>query len=89
MLVGAAHLREGTRATYRSKLLRLREAVIGTGCATGKPVKLSADTASRPYTSAELAALWRGPAASRPPTCAEAAGCSSPWAGAAGSTRPR
>ncbi|MFI7640387.1 hypothetical protein [Nonomuraea sp. NPDC049400] len=50
--------REGTRATYRSKWLRLRQAVIGTGCATGKPVKLSADTASRPYTNAELAALW-------------------------------
>ncbi|GAA3161153.1 hypothetical protein GCM10010466_60120 [Planomonospora alba] len=56
--VGCAHLASGTRATYRSRLLRLREAVLGGDCTTGRPVKLSASTASRPYTPTELTALW-------------------------------
>ncbi|WP_196450583.1 hypothetical protein [Planomonospora sp. ID82291] len=55
---GCLHLASGTRATYRSRLLRLREAVLGGECATGRPVKLSASTASRPYAPTELAALW-------------------------------
>lgn len=47
-----------TKANYRSKLLLLREAVIGSDCRTGKPVKLSASTLSKPYTQAEISALW-------------------------------
>ncbi|GAA0966127.1 hypothetical protein [Actinocorallia libanotica] len=58
VLVGCAHLGEATRANYRSKLLRLREAVLGGDCATGTPARLSGSAASRPYSRAEQAALW-------------------------------
>jgi hypothetical protein len=58
VLVGCAHLGESSRANYRSKLLRLREAVIGGDCITGKPARLSGSQASRPYTRAEQVALW-------------------------------
>lgn len=56
--IGCAHLGEATRANYRSKLLRLREALLGGDCRTGTPAKLSGSAASRPYTAAERAALW-------------------------------
>lgn len=56
--VGCPAASEATRGNYRSRLLRLREAVIGPDLVTGRPVKLSASAASRPYTSAETAALW-------------------------------
>ncbi|XVQ11148.1 hypothetical protein ACQP1W_00805 [Spirillospora sp. CA-255316] len=58
VLVGCAHLGESSRANYRSKLLRLREAVLGGDCATGKPSRLSGSQASRPYTRVEQVALW-------------------------------
>ncbi|MEU6750062.1 hypothetical protein ABZ914_27935 [Spirillospora sp. NPDC046719] len=56
-LVGIA-ASDRTKANYRSKLLLLREAVIGSDCRTGKPIKLSASTQSKPYTPAEISALW-------------------------------
>lgn len=49
---------EATRGNYRSRLLRLREAVIGPDLVSGRPVRLSASAASRPYSPAETAALW-------------------------------
>lgn len=58
VLVGCAALSPATRGNYRSKLLRLREAVIGGDCVTGKPVKLSASDAAKPYSPAERSALW-------------------------------
>ncbi|MFF2353819.1 hypothetical protein ACFVVL_29055 [Kitasatospora sp. NPDC058115] len=58
VLVGCPTAGEATRGNYRSRLLRLREAVIGPEMATGRPVKLSASTASRPYASSEITALW-------------------------------
>lgn len=58
VLVGCASVGEATRANYRSKLLRLREAVNGGDCMTGKPARLSGSSASHPYTGAEQAALW-------------------------------
>jgi hypothetical protein len=64
---------EATRGNYRSRLLRLREAVVGPPLVTGKPVKLSASDASRPYSPAEQAALW-GWAAGQP-TAALRSGC--------------
>ncbi|MEV6865646.1 hypothetical protein AB0M44_32185 [Streptosporangium subroseum] len=57
-VLGCTHLTNGTKGTYRSKLLRLREAILGGDCATGKPVKLTASDAARPYTPAQMAALW-------------------------------
>ncbi|MEO5876280.1 MAG: hypothetical protein ABIS86_21745 [Streptosporangiaceae bacterium] len=56
--VGCAQAGEATRANYRSKLLRLREAVLGGDCATGRPARLSGSAASLPYTTAEQSALW-------------------------------
>lgn len=56
--VGCADLGQATRGNYRSKLLRLREALLGGECRTGAPEKLSGSAASRPYTPAEQAALW-------------------------------
>lgn len=56
--VGCPAASEATRGNYRSRLLRLREAAIGPDLATGRPVKLSASAASRPYSPAETAALW-------------------------------
>ncbi|WP_256727408.1 hypothetical protein [Streptomyces acidiscabies] len=56
--VGCPAASEATRGNYRSRLLRLREAVIGPDLATGRPVKLSASAASRPYSRTETAALW-------------------------------
>ncbi|MCP2340659.1 hypothetical protein [Actinomadura rupiterrae] len=47
-----------SRGNYRTKLHRLREAVLGPDCQTGKPVKLSAATAAKPYTDSEVARLW-------------------------------
>jgi hypothetical protein len=56
--VGCSHLGEASRANYRSKLLRLREALTGGDCTTGRPARLSGSTASHPYTRSEQAALW-------------------------------
>lgn len=56
--VGCSHLGDASRGNYRSKLLRLREALIGGDCATGEPARLSGSPASRPYTGSEQAALW-------------------------------
>lgn len=56
--VGCSHLGEASRANYRSKLLRLREALTDGDCVTGKPARLSGSTASRPYSRSEQAALW-------------------------------
>jgi hypothetical protein len=56
--LGCAHLADGTKGTYRSKLLRLREAVLGGDCVTGKPARLSSSDGARPYTPAQMAALW-------------------------------
>jgi len=56
--VGCSHLGDASRANYRSKLLRLREALMGGDCATGRPTQLSGSAASRPYTRNEQAALW-------------------------------
>jgi hypothetical protein len=56
--VGCAQAGEATRANYRSKLLRLREAVLGGDCKTGPPARLSGSAASRPYSAAEQSALW-------------------------------
>ena len=58
VLVGCPAAGQATRGNYRSRLLRLREAVIGPELATGRPVKLSASNAPRPYTRTETAALW-------------------------------
>ncbi|WP_242910730.1 hypothetical protein [Actinomadura terrae] len=58
VLVGCAHLGESSRANYRSKLLRLREAVLGGDCATGTPARLSSSPTSYPYTRAEQVSLW-------------------------------
>ncbi|QKW32672.1 hypothetical protein HUT06_00325 [Actinomadura sp. NAK00032] len=58
ILVGCAHLGEASRANYRSKLLRLREALFGGVCATGAPARLSGSVASCPYTRAEQVSLW-------------------------------
>ncbi|MEV5573430.1 hypothetical protein AB0L06_25590 [Spirillospora sp. NPDC052269] len=58
VMVGCAELGQATRGTYRSKLLRLREALLGGDCRTGPAARLSAAAAQRPYTPAEQAALW-------------------------------
>lgn len=63
--VGCPHLGEGTRGNYRTRLLRLREIVLGGECRTGKPTKLSASTPNRPYSRTEIADLW-GWAGSQP-----------------------
>ncbi|MEW2518631.1 hypothetical protein [Actinacidiphila alni] len=56
--VGCPQVGPGSRANYRSRLLRLREAVIGGECATGRPAQLSASDPQRPYSRTELADLW-------------------------------
>ncbi|SEG75789.1 hypothetical protein SAMN04489712_11184 [Thermomonospora echinospora] len=56
--VGCTDVSAATRGNYRSKLLRLREAVCGPDCRSGKPVKLSASDTSKPYTPAEMTTLW-------------------------------
>jgi hypothetical protein len=56
--VGCSGVGRATRANYRSKLLRLRECLLGGDCRTGTPDKLAGAPASRPYTGAEQAALW-------------------------------
>ncbi|MFI8927130.1 hypothetical protein ACIG3E_05495 [Streptomyces sp. NPDC053474] len=71
--VGCPGVGEATRGNYRSRLLRLREAVIGPPLVTGMPAKLSASDASRPYSPTEQAALW-GWAAGQP-TMALRSGC--------------
>ncbi|MFF4405216.1 hypothetical protein [Streptomyces sp. NPDC001404] len=71
--VGCPGVGEATRGNYRSRLLRLREAVNGPPLVTGMPVKLSASDVSRPYSPAEQVALW-GWAAGQP-TAALRSGC--------------
>jgi hypothetical protein len=71
--VGCPAVSAATRGNYRSRLLRLRKAVIGPPLRSGVPVKFSASDASRPYARAEQAALW-GWAAGQP-TAALRAGC--------------
>ncbi|WP_432058190.1 hypothetical protein [Streptomyces sp. bgisy022] len=56
--VGCPAASEATRGNYRSRLLRLREAVVGPDLVTGRPVRLSASAVSRPYSPSETAALW-------------------------------
>lgn len=56
--VGCAELQESTRGNYRTRLLRLREAVLRVDNPTGKPIKYSSSAASTPYTESETAALW-------------------------------
>ncbi|MFJ4851524.1 MULTISPECIES: hypothetical protein [unclassified Streptomyces] len=63
--VGCPQVGAGTRGNYRTRLLRLREIVIGGECLTGAPAKLSASTANCPYSRTELADLW-GWAGSQP-----------------------
>ncbi|HCA84961.1 MAG TPA: hypothetical protein DEQ61_05380 [Streptomyces sp.] len=58
VLVGCPHVGESSRGNYRSRLLRLREAVIGEDCVTGKPAKLAGSSPARPYSRTELADLW-------------------------------
>lgn len=55
--VGCPHVGSATRGNYRSKLLRLREAVLGGDNPTGRPVKLSSSDSAAPYSAAELSAL--------------------------------
>ncbi|WP_254885669.1 hypothetical protein [Streptomyces sp. NA02950] len=56
--IGCPQVKESTRGNYRSRLLRLRELVIGGECRTGKPAELSASSANPPYRPKELADLW-------------------------------
>lgn len=56
--VGCPQVRESTRGNYRSRLMRLRELVLGGECRTGKPTELSASSPNRPYSQRELADLW-------------------------------
>lgn len=55
---GCPNAAESTRGNYRSRLLRLREAVIGTELASGRPMPLSGSLASHPYARAEQSDLW-------------------------------
>lgn len=55
---GAPTLAESTRANYRSRLLRLREAVIGPDLASGTAESLSGSQASAPYDAADRTELW-------------------------------
>ncbi|MEU5417839.1 hypothetical protein [Streptomyces sp. NPDC020667] len=73
VLNGCPAVGEATQGNYRSRLLRLREAVIGPALRTGKPVRLSASDASRPYSPDEQVALW-GWAAGQP-TATLRSGC--------------
>ncbi|MFF7601073.1 hypothetical protein [Streptomyces mirabilis] len=56
--VGCPNVGESTRGNYRTRLLRLREVVLGGECRTGKPARLSASFPNRPYSRTELADLW-------------------------------
>ncbi|MFH8771094.1 hypothetical protein [Streptomyces sp. NPDC017958] len=56
--VGCPNVGESTRGNYRSRLLRLREVVLGGDCRTGRPAKLSASAENSPYSRTELADLW-------------------------------
>src|SRR5690606_21027373 len=56
--VGCPQVGESTRGNYRTRLLRLREIVLGSECRTGKPAKLSASVANSPCSRTELADLW-------------------------------
>ncbi|MBA4862876.1 hypothetical protein H1V43_16025 [Streptomyces sp. PSKA54] len=56
--VGCPQVGESTRGNYRTRLLRLREIVLGGECRTGKPAKLSASAPNRPYSRTEIADLW-------------------------------
>ncbi|MEU0407933.1 hypothetical protein ABZ307_08905 [Streptomyces griseorubiginosus] len=56
--VGCPQVREDTRGNYRTRLLRLREIVLGGECRTGKPAKLSSSVPNSPYSRGELADLW-------------------------------
>jgi len=58
VLVGCPTTGEAIRGNYRSRLLRLRDVLLGPPMATGRPASFSASTASRPYTAAEVSALW-------------------------------
>ena len=55
---GAPAVAESTRANYRSRLLRLREAMIGPDLASGATASLSGSRASAPYSAAERTELW-------------------------------
>jgi hypothetical protein len=56
--LGCPDVSEATRANYRSRLVRLREALFGPDLPGGPPARLSGSTASRPYTGSELSGLW-------------------------------
>lgn len=56
--VGCPQVGERTRGNYRSKLLRIKEAVLGSDCITGQPAKLSAAGSKQPYSRTEIADLW-------------------------------
>lgn len=56
--VGTPTVAESTRANYRARLLRLREALIGPDVASGAAARLSGSHASAPYGSAERTELW-------------------------------
>jgi len=56
--VGSPMLAESTRANYRARLLRLREAVFGPDLASGSSARLSGSRASAPYSSFERSELW-------------------------------
>ncbi|MFB4301057.1 hypothetical protein [Actinomadura sp. NTSP31] len=56
--VGCCDLSQATRANYRSKLLRLREALLGGDCLTGRPAQLPGSGANPPYSIIEQAQLY-------------------------------
>ncbi len=56
--IGCPHMSGPSQGNYRSRLLRLREAVLGPECRTGPPRRLSGSKAQQPYTRTELADLW-------------------------------
>jgi hypothetical protein len=54
---GCAHLSAGSRATYRSSLLRVGEAFVGAPFYAPRPVRLPSSGPEHPYTAAEITAL--------------------------------
>jgi hypothetical protein len=56
--VGCPGLGGSTQANYRARLRRLRTTVLGPDTATGLPARLGGSTASAPYTTAAMTALW-------------------------------
>lgn len=56
--IGCPTAQESTRGNYRSRLLRLSEATLGTALATGRAASLSGSLASQPYARAEQTDLW-------------------------------